>query len=109
MMALTFSLNQQGALFKVKVTDCTTNTAITPADISDQKIIIYKPDGTRIVKQAVLVVDPLIPAESFVQYQEPLGTSLLDDKTTNWEYAGEITLIPGNLVETSQKKIFWVV
>jgi len=28
MMAITFSLNQQGALFKVKVVDCTQGTVI---------------------------------------------------------------------------------
>jgi len=107
MMALIFTLNQEGALFKVKVTDCTTDTAITPANISDQKIIFYKPDGTRIEKTAVLVVDPQIPEESFVQYQEPEGTTILD-KIGSWEYDAEITLIPGNIVETSQRRVFWV-
>ena len=107
MMATTFSLDQQGALFKVKVTDCTNNTAITPANISAQKIIFYKPDGTRFEKTAVLVVDPQNPSESFVQYQDPTGTSILD-QLRDWEYDAEITLIPGNIVETSQRRIFWV-
>ena len=108
-MALTFTLNQQGATFKVKVTDCTTDTAITAANITDQKIIFRKPNGTIIEKTAVLVVDTQNPSESFVEYQEPTGTSILDDITSNWEYKAEITLIPGNTVRTSQSKIFTVV
>jgi len=106
-MAITFSLDQEGALFKVKVSDCTSNDAITPANITDQKIIFYKPDGTRFEKTAVLVVDPQIPAESFVQYQDPTGTSILD-QIGSWEYDAEITLVPGNIVETSQRRVFWV-
>ncbi len=107
MMALLFTLNQEGAVFKVKVSDCTSNTAIDQANISDQRIIFYKPDGTRIEKAATLVVDPQIPAEAFVQYQEPTGTTILD-QIGDWEYDAEITLIPGNDVETSQRRVFWV-
>ena len=106
-MALIFTLNQEGALFKVKVTDCTSDTAITPANISDQKIVFYKPDGTRFEKTAVLVVDTQNPAESFVEYQDPTGTSILDQRGS-WQYDAEITLIPGNIVETSQRRVFWV-
>ncbi len=107
-MALIFTLNQQGAIFKVKVTDCTSSIAIAAANITDQKIIFYKPDGPRFEKPAVLVVDTENPSESFVQYQDPTGTSILDDNTNNWEYNAEITLIPGNIVETSQRRVFWV-
>ena len=106
-MTLMFSLNQEGALFKVKVTDCTSDTAITPANITDQKMVFYKPDGTRFDKTATLVVDPQTPAESFVQYQDPQGTSIFDQRGS-WEYDAEITLIPGNIVETSQRRVFWV-
>ena len=48
MMAITFSLNQEGAEFKVKVTDCTNDTPIDKNDISSQKIVFYKPDGTMV-------------------------------------------------------------
>jgi len=106
-MALIFTLNQEGTLFKVKVTDCTSDTAITDTNISDQKIVFYKPDGTRFEKTAVLVVDPQTPSESFVQYQDPTGTTILD-QIGSWEYDAEITLIPGNIVETSQRRVFWV-
>ena len=106
-MALIFTLNQQGTKFKVKVSDCTTSTVIDQANITDQKIIFYKPDGTRIEKDAVLEVDPQIPEESFVEYQEPTGTTILD-QIGNWEYDAEITLLPGNDVETSQRRVFWV-
>ncbi len=63
--------------------------------------------GTRIEKIAVLVVDTQNPSESFVQYQDPVGTSILD-QIGSWEYDAEITLIPGNIVETSQRRVFWV-
>lgn len=110
MMAITFSLNQEGALFRVKVTDCTDGSVIDKNDISDQKMIFYKPDGTRFEKQATLQTDPLKPAESFVEYQNSIPEiSILDDNTSNWEFAAEITLIPGNVVQTSQRKEFWVV
>ena len=106
-MAIIFSLNQEGALFKVKVTDCTNNTAIDKNDISDQKMVFYKPDGIRFEKDAILEMDAQIPAESFVEYQDPEGTTILD-QTGVWEYNAEITLIPGNIVETSQRRVFWV-
>lgn len=110
MMAITFSLNQEGASFDVKVTDCTNDTALDPNDITAQKIIFYKPDKTRFEKTATLVVDPLKPAESFVHYQNNTPeVSILDDNTNNWEYSAEITIVPGNRVETSQKRVFWVV
>lgn len=108
MMAIRFSLNQMGALFKVKVTDCTQGTAINPANITDQKIVFYKPDGTRFEKTAVLVVDPQNPTESFVQYQNSTPEESIFDLIDRWEYDAEITLIPGNTVETSQRRVFWV-
>ena len=108
MMAIRFSLNQMGALFKVKVTDCTQGTAINPANITDQKIVFYKPDGTRFEKTAVLVVDPQNPTESFVQYQNTTPEESILDLIDRWEYNAEITLIPGNTVETSQRRVFWV-
>jgi len=106
-MALIFTLNQQGALFKVKVTDCTKGTVIDKDNITDQKIVFYKSDGTRFEKTAVLVVDSENPSESFVQYQDPTGTSILD-LIGSWQYDASITLIPGNTVETSQRRVFWV-
>lgn len=107
-MAIRFSLNQMGALFKVKVTDCTQGTAIDPSNITDQKIVFYKPDGTRFEKPAVLVVDPQNPTESFVQYQNTTPEESIFDLIDRWEYDAEITLIPGNTVETSQRRVFWV-
>ncbi len=107
-MALIFTLNQEGALFRVKVTDCTSDIAITPTNISDQKIVFYKPDGTRFEKTATLIVDPQIPAESFVEYQNTTPEASILDQIGSWEYNAEITLIPGNIVETSQRRVFWV-
>lgn len=109
MMAVTFSLNQQGALFKVKVIDCTQGTVINKDNITDQKIVFYKPDGTRFEKAAVLVIDPQNPTQSFVQYQNTTPEASIFDQIDRWEYDAEITLIPGNTVETSQRRVFWVV
>ncbi len=108
MMAIIFSLDQMGALFKVKVTDCTQDSAIDPANITDQKIVFYKPDGTRFEKAAVLVVDPENPTESFVEYQNTTPEESIFDLIDRWEFNAEITLIPGNTVETSQRQVFWV-
>lgn len=108
MMAITFSLNQEGALFKVKVIDCTQGTVINKDNITDQKIVFYKPDGTRFEKAAVLVIDPQNPTESFVQYQNTTPEESIFDLIDRWEYNAEITLIPGNTVETSQRRVFWV-
>lgn len=108
MMAIIFSLDQMGALFRVKVTDCTNNTVIDKDNISDPKIVFYKPDGTRFEKEAVLVIDSENLTESYVEYQNTLEVSILDDNTSFWEFAAEVTLIPGNVVQTSQRQIFWV-
>ena len=108
MMVLMFSLNQEGALFKVKVTDCTSDSAIDKDNITDQNMVFYRPDGTRFEKTATLVVDPQTPAESFVQYQNTTPEASILDQIGSWEYDAEITLIPGNIVETSQRRVFWV-
>ena len=108
-MAITHALNQLGVKFKVKVEDCLTNTAFDANDITDQKIIFYKPNGVKITKQAVLVVDTLKPTEKFVQYQNTTPETSILDLLGEWEYAAEITLVSTDTAQTSQRQIFWVV
>lgn len=107
MMAIIFTLNQEGILIKVKVTDCNNGNALDKNNISDQFMIFFKPDGTELRLQATLVTDPQTPAESFVQYQDATGVTILD-LIGNWEFAAEITVIPGNKVQTSERQVFWV-
>jgi hypothetical protein len=107
-MALIFTLGQLGARFKVKVIDCTASGAVDINDITNQKIVFYKPDGVRIEKNAVLVVDPAKPTESFIQYTNDSPEESIFDLRDIWEYNAEITLILDNIVETSQRVVFWV-
>lgn len=107
MMATVFSLNQEGATFKVKVTDCMSGNAFNANLFESQKIIFYKPDGTRLPKDAILVTDTLNPSESFLQYQTGPDDSILDLRE-HWQYSGEIKLINQDTAETSQRFNFWV-
>lgn len=108
-MAIIHALDQEGVKFKVKVNDCVSDTAFPEGDIIDQFIIFYKPNGTRIVKQAVLIADPLNPGTSFVQYQNTTPEESILDLTGFWEYAGMITLTSTDTAQTSERQVFWVV
>ena len=107
-MALIISLNDDDVKFQVKVTDCTTDTAFDVDDIEeDVFMIFYKPDGTKITKDASLIVDPETPTESFVTYQNTEGS--IFDMRGSWQYAAKITLITTNgSAQTSQRRVFWV-
>jgi len=108
-MAVIYSLNQEGVKFRIKVIECVTDTAFDESSITDQKIIFYKPDGTRFEKQAVLVADPSNPGTSFVQYQNTSPEESILDLIGEWEYAAEITLISTDVAQTSQRRVAWVV
>ena len=105
-MALIISLNDDDVKFQVKVTDCTTDTAFDVDDIEDEFMIFYKPDGTKITKDANLIVDPETPAESFVTYQNTEGS--IFDLRGSWAYVAKITLATNGKVQTSQRRVFWV-
>jgi len=102
-----FSLGQEEIRVQVKVTDCISGDPFDVSDIIDQKIIFYKPNGLRLVKQADLVVDTENPGEFFIQFQGEIP-SFLDDKTSNWEYSAEIQLVNNAIAETTQRTIIWV-
>ena len=108
-MAIVHKLNQEGVKFRVKVIDCLVNTAFDRNDITDQKMIFYKPNGTRFEKQAALVVDTVTPTESYVQYLNTSPEASILDLKGEWEYAAEITLVSTDTTETSQAQVFWVV
>ena len=107
-LATTFSLDQQGVKIKVKVIDCITDTAFDAADIIDQFIVFYKPDGIKFEKQGVLVMDTENPTESFVQYHNTTPEASIFDLIGPWEYAGKIELVTTDVAQTSQRKVFWV-
>lgn len=108
-MAIIHALDQLGVKFKVKVQDCVTDTPFDENDIIDQFIVFYKPNGTRFVKQAVLVADPLNAGTSFVQYQNTTPEVSILDLTGFWEYAAQIELNSTDTAQTSQRQVFWVV
>jgi len=62
-MAVTYSLGQEGVKIKIKVTDCLTNTDFDITEITDQKIVFVKPDGSTFEKQATLDSDPANPPQ----------------------------------------------
>ena len=107
-LATIFSLDQEGVKIKVKVLDCITDTAFEDADIVDQFIVFYKPDGIKFEKQAELVVDTENPTESFVQYHNTTPEESIFDLIGPWEYAGKIELVTTDVAQTSQRKVFWV-
>ncbi len=106
-MATIFSLGQQGAVFKVKVIDIVEDMPFNPNSFASQRIVFYKPNGIRFEKDAVLVLDPENPSESFVQYQNSNEDSILDLRGS-WQYDAEVTLQTSDTVETSNRFNFWV-
>lgn len=107
LMAVLFSLDQEGATWQVKVVNCISGTVFNVNDILNQKIVFYKPDGTRFEKDAVLVVDTQNPTESFIQYQNTNEPSILD-LIGSWQFTGEIELLTTDTVQLSQRAQFWV-
>ena len=106
-MAFIISLDDDDVKFQVKVTDCTTDTAFDDGDIEDEFMIFYKPDGTKITKDANLIKDIETPSESYVTYQNTEGS--IFDLIGKWEYAAKITLVTTNgSAQTSQRRVFWV-
>lgn len=108
-MAILHKLNQEGVKFKVKVTDCVSDTAFNSADIIDQFIVFRKDNGVIFEKQAVLVADPQNPGEDFVQYQNTTPEESILDRTGQWEYSAKIQITSLDTAQTSQAQVFWVV
>ena len=107
-MAKTFTLNDLGAKFQVKLVDCASGTDIDTADVAEQFIVFYKPNGISFEKTATLIEDPPSSGEFFITYTntDPETESILD-LISNWEYSGKITLANGDSF-TSSRFVFWV-
>lgn len=105
-MASIFALDSLGAKFSVKVTDCTGGIVPPAANVSDQKIIFYKPNGIKIEKDAILVVNS--QTDYTIEYQNISPEASILDLVGNWEYAGKIKLVTDDTFQTSERFVFWV-
>ena len=107
-MAITFALDHFGATFQVKLTDCVSGDNIDTADVVEQFIVFYKPDGTRFEKTATLIEDPIASGNFFITYTNttPETESILD--LSSWEYAGKVKLTNDDEFQTSERFVFWV-
>lgn len=108
-MATVFALDHLGAKFQVKLVDCVSDANIDTADIAEQFIVFYKPDGTRFEKTATLVEEPAASGDFFITYANtsPETASILD-LIGNWSYAGKVKLNTDDEFQTSERFVFWV-
>lgn len=99
-MAITYSLNDLGRVF-----DYTLPSTITPGDVLSQKIIFYKPDGTRFEKTATRNAD-------VITYDNSSPDVTILDLRGDWEYTAQVKLAnvptPDDTFEVPQRIIFWV-
>lgn len=107
-MADIFSLDQEAVKFKIKVTDCTNDTAFDVSSVASQNMIFYKPDGTVLTKTAIMVEDTANPGEFFVQYTNSASDSILD-LTGKWEWQAQLIFDSGDIAGTSENQVGWVV
>lgn len=108
-MATIFALDHLGAKFQVKLTDCVSGVNIDTADVVEQFIVFYKPNGTKFEKTATLVEEPPSSGNFFITYTNttPETESILD-LIGSWEYAGKVKLNDDDEFQTSQRFVFWV-
>ena len=108
-MATIFALDHLGAKFQVKLVDCVSDVNIDTADVVEQFIVFYKPDGTRFEKTATLVEEPAASGDFFITYTNtsPETVSILD-LIGSWEYAGKVKLNTDDEFQTSERFVFWV-
>ena len=108
-MATSFALDHLGVKFQVKITDCVSGDDIDTADVVEQFIVFYKPDGTRFEKTATLVEEPAASGDFFITYTNTLPeTESILDLIGSWEYAGKVKLSTDNEFQTSERFVFWV-
>ena len=100
-MAITYSLNDLGRIF-----DYTLPLTITPGDVLSQKIIFYKPDGTRFERIATRSVD-------VITYDNSSPDETILDMIGSWEYTAQVVLDnvpdPDDTFEVPERNIFWVI
>jgi len=90
-MASIFALDSLGARFSVKITDCTGGVVPPAANVTDQKIVFYKPNGIKFEKDAILIVESA--TDYTIEYQNIFPEASILDLIGNWEYAGKIKLV----------------
>ena len=99
-MATIFSLNDLGRVF-----DFTLPSTITPGDVLSQKIIFYKPDGTRFEKVATRAAD-------VITYDNSSPDETILDVRGLWEYTAQVVLDnvpdPDDTFEVPTRNVFWV-
>lgn len=79
------------------------------SDVIDQQIIFYKPDGTRLEKQAQLIEDPNDPNNHFITFVNTApDTKSILDLVGKWEFSGMVQLSSNDSFQASQRSIFWV-
>lgn len=112
-MTQIFDLNHLGAIFKVKLLDCLDDSDFDASNITDQFIVIYRPDGTSTEHLATKIEIPESSGMWFIQYINgndnpiPETTSILD--LPGWyEYVAKITLPNGDTKQNPQRAAIWV-
>jgi len=99
-MATIFSLNDLGRVF-----DFTLPATITLGDVLSEKIIFYKPDGTRFEKVATRAAD-------VVTYDNSSPDESILDVIGDWSYTAQVVLTnaqtPNDVFEVPERNIFWV-
>lgn len=92
-----YSLNDLGRVF-----DYTLPSTITPVDVVSQKIIFYKPDGTRFEKIATRAAD-------VITYDNSAPDESILDLRGEWEYTVQVVLTgDDDTLEVPLRNIFWV-
>lgn len=109
-MALTFSLDQNGVLFRVKLIDCISDTPFDTDDVDTVSIIFYKHNGESFSKVAELKEDDTTAGEFYITYQNTFPEESILDLRGQWEYSGAAVLkTTSDNLQTSQRQVFWVV
>ena len=112
-MATAFALDHLGAKFQVKLTDCVDDSDIDTADVDEQFIVFYKPDGTSFEKAALLIEEPAASGDFFITYINgndgtPPETETILDLIGKWEFNAKVKLTNNDEFQTSERSVFWV-
>ena len=99
-----------GSVFKVKLLDCLDDTNFNAANVVDQFIILYKPDGTSTIHQGTLIEES---GAWFVRYINGNDNPIPEDSSVfnlvGWyEYVAKIILVNGDIIQNSRRAGIWV-
>jgi len=102
---VTYDLFHLGAVFEVDLKDCLTNLDYDGVDITEQFIIIYKPDKTIITKIATISETAGLTTLQYINGTDnptPETESILD-LIGPWEFAGKVKLTNNDQFQTSER------